>query len=207
MIAKRPMTEAEWIGCEDPQAMLSFLCDVVDPRKFRLFACAICHHLIWEQLTDVPLRQAVMIAELYADGLASLDEIRHARFSAGNAVAEFESGTRRYQVASAAEATVRTDWAEVVVALHSAYGACATDQRRLVGIERRSKAARQRSRASWAEAKSRRAVAAKLLRDIFGNRFRTLPPRPEAIAPFAEEIYAGAWDNMPILGECLQENG
>jgi hypothetical protein len=46
-----------------------------------------------------------------------------------------------------------------------------------------------------------------LLRDIFGNPFRPLPPRPEAIAPLAEQIYAGAWDQMPILGEWLQEHG
>jgi hypothetical protein len=46
-----------------------------------------------------------------------------------------------------------------------------------------------------------------LLRDIFGNPFRPLPPRPEAIAPLAEQIYAGAWDKMPLLGEWLQENG
>jgi hypothetical protein len=45
------------------------------------------------------------------------------------------------------------------------------------------------------------------LRDIFGNPFRPLPPRPEAIAPLAEHIYAGAWDQMPILGEWLQEHG
>ena len=44
-------------------------------------------------------------------------------------------------------------------------------------------------------------------RDIFGNPFRPLPPRPEAIAPLAEQIYAGAWDKMPLLGKRLQEHG
>ena len=48
---------------------------------------------------------------------------------------------------------------------------------------------------------------AQLLRDIFGNPFRPLPPRPEAIAPLAEQIYAGKWDKMPLLGEWLQEHG
>jgi hypothetical protein len=46
-----------------------------------------------------------------------------------------------------------------------------------------------------------------LLRDIFGNPFRSLPPRPASIAPLAEDIYAGAWDRMPLLGEWLQEHG
>jgi hypothetical protein len=45
------------------------------------------------------------------------------------------------------------------------------------------------------------------LRDIFGNPFRPLPPRPDAIAPLAEGIYAGLWDLMPLLGEWLQERG
>jgi hypothetical protein len=46
-----------------------------------------------------------------------------------------------------------------------------------------------------------------ILRDIFGNPFRPLPPRPKAIAPLAEQIYAGAWDKIPLLGEWLQEHG
>jgi hypothetical protein len=48
---------------------------------------------------------------------------------------------------------------------------------------------------------------ANLLRDIFGNPFRPLPLRPVAIAPLAEQIYAGAWEKMPFLGEWLQEHG
>jgi hypothetical protein len=46
-----------------------------------------------------------------------------------------------------------------------------------------------------------------LLRHIFGSPHRPLPPRPGAITPLAEEIYAGAWSRMPLLGEWLQEHG
>jgi hypothetical protein len=46
-----------------------------------------------------------------------------------------------------------------------------------------------------------------LLRDIFGNPFHSLSPRPDAIATLAEQIYAGKWELMPILGEWLQEDG
>jgi hypothetical protein len=43
---------------------------------------------------------------------------------------------------------------------------------------------------------------------MFGNPFRPLPPRrPDAIAPLAEEVYAGRWELMPLLGEWLQEHG
>jgi hypothetical protein len=50
-------------------------------------------------------------------------------------------------------------------------------------------------------------AAANLVREILGCPFRPLQPRPEAIAPLAEQIYAGAWDMIPILGEWLQEHG
>jgi hypothetical protein len=74
-------------------------------------------------------------------------------------------------------------------------------------MERRSYAVRQQIKASNAERRVAKAAEASLLRDIFTNPFRPLPPRPEAIAPLAEQIYAGAWEQMPLLGEWLQEHG
>jgi hypothetical protein len=50
-------------------------------------------------------------------------------------------------------------------------------------------------------------IQSRLLRDIFGNPFRPLPPRPEAITPLAKQIYSGAWDKLPHLGKWLQEHG
>jgi hypothetical protein len=51
-------------------------------------------------------------------------------------------------------------------------------------------------------------VQADLIRDIFGNPFRPVrPPQPVAVAPLAEQIYAGCWELMPLLGEWLQEHG
>jgi hypothetical protein len=55
--------------------------------------------------------------------------------------------------------------------------------------------------------KEQEILQATLIRDIFGNPFRPLPPRPETIALLAEEIYAGATEKMPLLGEWLQEHG
>jgi hypothetical protein len=46
-----------------------------------------------------------------------------------------------------------------------------------------------------------------LIREVFGNPFCSVPPRPEAIVPLGERIYASEWELMPVLGEWLQEHG
>ena len=57
------------------------------------------------------------------------------------------------------------------------------------------------------EGVAERAGQAGLVRDVLGNPFHPLPPRPEAIAPLAEQVYHGRWDLIPLLGEWLQEHG
>jgi hypothetical protein len=84
------MTEADWLSCTNPEAMLRFLDATASERRFRfldargrdrkrrLFACACCRRA-WEQLRDQRLQNAVEVAERYAEGLAGdadLDEAR-----------------------------------------------------------------------------------------------------------------------------------
>src|SRR5262249_32193196 len=64
----RLMTETEWLSTTDLQAMLDFASDKASHRKFRLFACA-CVRRSWALLADERSRQAVVIAEQFADGL------------------------------------------------------------------------------------------------------------------------------------------
>jgi hypothetical protein len=61
------MTEAEWLACDDPVAMLRSLRGAVSERKLRLFACACCRAL---RVTLIPasLAEAVATAEGHADG-------------------------------------------------------------------------------------------------------------------------------------------
>ena len=68
-----PMTEAEWLACNHPRPMLEFLRGKVSDRKLRLFACGCCRRL-GEWYSDHQ-RAAVALAEDFADGLATVQEL------------------------------------------------------------------------------------------------------------------------------------
>jgi hypothetical protein len=71
------VTEAEWLACTDPVAMLEFLRDKASDRKLRLFACAYCR-AVRESQHMLP-GTAVAVAERYADGLASDEDLASER--------------------------------------------------------------------------------------------------------------------------------
>jgi hypothetical protein len=75
------MTEAEWMAFTDPRPMLAPLRRGASDRKLRLFAVACCRR-IWDLLPDEPCRSALETAELFADGLASLDSLGEAHRAA-----------------------------------------------------------------------------------------------------------------------------
>ena len=79
------MTEAEWLGCTDPQKMLEALRGKASDRKLRLFACGYCRQ-VWHFLTDRRCRAAVVQAERYADGQASKKGLTPLRVEALKAV-------------------------------------------------------------------------------------------------------------------------
>ena len=66
------MTEADWNSCTNPQEMLDFLRTTgrASDRKLRLFACACCRNIPL-LMEHVPSREAVEVAERYADGAAT----------------------------------------------------------------------------------------------------------------------------------------
>jgi hypothetical protein len=86
------MIESEWLASDDPVAMLA---QFIPPggrssrtghklnsfpttdRKLRLFAVACCRQ-VWYLLTDECSRRAVEVAERYADGLATAEELDRA---------------------------------------------------------------------------------------------------------------------------------
>jgi hypothetical protein len=70
------MTEADWLTSREPGKMVKFLNPQASDRKKRLVACAACRR-VWHLFTDERCREAIRIAELFADGQAT-DEEREA---------------------------------------------------------------------------------------------------------------------------------
>lgn len=75
------MTESEWQTCTHAPAMLHWQHGRTSRRKFRLFACA-CSRRLWKQISEPRSRNAVLVAERYADGLATRKELEAARAAA-----------------------------------------------------------------------------------------------------------------------------
>jgi hypothetical protein len=72
------MTEAEWLAGTQTSQMLKFLGDQTSERKLRLFAVGCCRR-IWHSLPNEQSRRTVEIAERYADGMATAEELMAAR--------------------------------------------------------------------------------------------------------------------------------
>src|SRR5437867_7311845 len=71
------MTEAEWLGCDDPMPMLYFLAQQPkqpSERKLRLFAVACCYR-VRRWLVEGRSWKAVEGAERYAEGLIPADQL------------------------------------------------------------------------------------------------------------------------------------
>ncbi|HZY84786.1 MAG TPA: hypothetical protein VFE78_08140 [Gemmataceae bacterium] len=81
------MREAKWLACTDPRPMLAFLKGKASARKLRLFACACCRSL-WPLHNDPRIKEAVQVAERWADGLATPEELEAHRAAARLALKE-----------------------------------------------------------------------------------------------------------------------
>ena len=202
------VTEAEWLVCTDPAAMLNYLRDWASDRKLRLFAVACCRRF-WRKLQDKRSKQAVAVSECYADGMADKKELASARsgaVAANNDAVGWDAVTR----------TRQKDWdAPTFIAWCTAremIGAAATELMRAywhLGWQKRDPANDQ-------------ARQTKLLHDIFGNLFRpvTIPPavlawHDSTVVRLAQAAYddrhlpSGTLDNgrLAVLADALEEAG
>jgi hypothetical protein len=195
------MTEAEWLVCDDPAALLGFIGRRVSNRKLRLFAVA-CARRLARLLTDPRSCNALDVAERYADrgrkGPPSQKELEKAELDAWAVAHALNSGPD-YALWNAAQAATET-------ASRSAFRAA------------QSTAKHAEFAVSGRRAEEQRAQAG-LFRCVFGNPFRldSLPPvgRSARLTPLAQAAYdqrvlpSGELDlaRLAVLSDALEEAG
>jgi hypothetical protein len=188
------MTEAEWLSCGDPEQMLEFLCGKVSDRKVRLFLIA-CARSVWDKLARPDLRRAVEVAEQFADGEASDEELREQK----DAMYGFATGPPD------PEASAWFSGPSEKMSAHRLALAATFGHGGLSSITRTS-AYRMGQYLTGS-------VQPALLRDVFG----ALPFRPVAVDPLwrtvdvlglARGIYEDrAFDRLPLLADALMDAG
>ena len=185
------MTEAEWLAFSgaEPPPMMQFLRLLATDRKLTLFAVACCRriaHLIGEE----DCRRLVTVAEAFADGLATEQELGVAEERAS--LASRGKGSHALYAAIHVGRPYPT-WLSIVFTY--AAGAAVVGDTDIVP-----------------QAQHHRNEQAVLLRDIFGNPFRTVAADPvwltTTVLQLAGCIYADrAFDRLPILADALQDAG
>src|SRR5262245_45836145 len=114
------MTRSEWLGGTDPGHLVGLLGERASERKLRLFACACCRR-IWPLLHAAGSRRAVEVAERFADGGASDDELARARAAARAVTWSAVKAAQQDCPSKAPGAGRRIDWVAV-------WAACAAEE-------------------------------------------------------------------------------
>jgi hypothetical protein len=223
------MIESEWLACDDPERMLSFVREQRTDRKLRLFGCACCRR-IWDIMTFQRSRYAVETAEQFADGIVSRRALANARKAAQRAerdgwsqyyTAEVECKfgySVAYELAGAcgaasraAEATAGPHCCDHVSSSLAVSAVAGASFLRAHNDEwgphlHSFIAARETAQAS------EKAAQVALLRDIFGNPYRPVSTEARWLAPavvmLAQVIYAErSFQDLPILADALEDAG
>jgi hypothetical protein len=100
-----PMTQEDWLVCDDPAELLGSLGEHTSGRKSRLFAVACCRRIA-HLLDDGRSRAAVEAAERYADEVIAAEEFARdawaAEAAAKEAFAWTDAGSAAFAAAKAA---------------------------------------------------------------------------------------------------------
>jgi hypothetical protein len=212
------MTSEEWNRCRDPAKMLQFLRGKASDRKLRLLACACCRRA-WDFLQTSESRHAILVAERYADGLATTGELATARCHAARPARDAAARHISTTPGAAGKAAAARFGSNAYRRIYGAYaeplrrGAPRTAAREL-GL---SPEAALDPRDAYLEAEAREAAEqADLLREVFGNPFRPLPIFGPTVLAYhggaarqlAESIYESrAFQDLPVLADLLEEAG
>jgi len=206
------MTEQEWLDCTDPKEMMEFLFGKTSDRKLRLLGAAFCRRT-WRFLPAGACREAVGVAERYADGLANDRERQDVRKRAAH-----QPHSARLSVVNAVSAVfyLNDRTAGKRPSSVSSRGAIANAASQK--YERNRKKSFPLYRAAFRAAER---AEARLIRCVCGNPFRPVRLDPDllarngALATLAETVYAkrrlpgGTLDprRLSELADALEEAG
>jgi len=236
------VTEAEWLNCMDAPLMVDFLCrgrgftatlkwmvlgwegrhrrDRPRIRKLRLFTCACCRR-IWHLLRDERSREAVAIAEVYADKGVTNKERSAAATPAWAAYEEEADGPLKSAVWAAAACIHGTanPW-NVAWSTIWATGIARSLDRPAYKTFASLRAALPPPEVTFLDAEFDALCG--LVRDLFGNPFRPFTISPAVLAwnnavvvRLAQTAYderhlpVGTLDNgrLAVLADALEEAG
>jgi hypothetical protein len=209
------VTEAEWLACADPDALLEHLHGCLSDRKLRLFACACCGPA-WERVSAACCRTAVAVALRFADGQATAEELKAAHVEAQNGKPLFQDANWAAAWTAAPSAVRAASHASSEAAQALARLRCEAAKSNAWGAVRSGATEADRA-AAWArfEAATAEALAeerawqADLLRELAGNPFRPVAAPegiPAVVMQLAEVVYAGE-DCAFALHDALEEAG
>jgi hypothetical protein len=181
------MTQAEWLACTDPRQMLSEIgFEGASYRKCRLFCCAYCRSFFWNYLPP-GVRDAVEVAEAYADQTVSKYKLRKAQdaFPCG----AITNAERRAGLAAQLTTSPTNPFRSACMLLDN------------------------RNTLPWRGGKK---AITRLIRDIFGFPLRpdttitgsALTWSDGTIPKLAQAIFnERAFDRLPILADALEDAG
>jgi hypothetical protein len=208
------VTEEQWLVGGEPLPLLEHLRPRASVRKLRFFACA-CVRQVWDALIDEVSQQSVELAERYADGLVSREELAqvHERALEVARLADLRAtASDPCWAASRAAARVSAADADLLrtatgVAFIASLSAAPWDFDAYTGNV-------THHGDPQAKARVRRAQC-DLLREVFGNPFRPVSFDPAwrsweggAVPQLAEEIHLNRnFDELPILADALEDAG
>jgi hypothetical protein len=207
------MRKHQWRTCTNVGDMLRSLRLLrVSPRKLRLFGCACCRR-IWDAIPDERSRDAVVVAESFADGTTGLAELDEARVRADDAYFEYAQApvppfTAYYatractSVALPIEGDGAQGWTVAVTV---------QQMQRMVAAGEPLPAVPPHPIVSDTMNAEKETMAA-ILRDIFWSPFQRIPFNAawltSDVLALARGIYEErAFDRMPILADALQDAG
>jgi hypothetical protein len=177
------MTEAEWLGSSEPEAMLLFLSQrQTSDRKVRLFGCA-CVRRVWGDLADEQLRRAAEVAERYADGGATARQLEAAR-------------KRSAALCEGVGDIIADHGPMAVVAICEKTAGWFVPSESTLAV---ASEARSDEGADWDAAhEQEQGVQATAIRDVFGNPFRPRAAKPGWLTPNILSVAQAAYDQRQL---------